>query len=265
MAKPVAFADEQIDADLCQILGPWDQVRPRDYRDSIRPPPRIVSVAAHQDKVAFPICDGTRSAGNIGLAQITSKSRSKYLVRQLVSRRGAMITATVVAALGAGLYAVTIDMTEQQKAVASQSASNGPRIAVKARVRNRPTDPSEMAILERATEPPPALSKTSGLEFTNRAARVLPINKGPKREASGVGKLAITKHNTLKSNTSTDELLLTSLPQVLAGLSPPKTSSSSNIVKESNSATESIAFTDKENSAAGRRDSVQAMRSLRRQ
>lgn len=265
MAKPVAFADEQIDADLWQIVGPWDQVQPRNYHNSSRSPPRVVSVEAHQDKVTFPICDGTGSAGKIGLARIARKSRKKLLVRRLDSRRAAMITATVVATLGAGLYALTTDMTQRQNAIASQSASNGANIVVDARVRNRPTDFSKIAILERATEPPSALSKTSGLEFTNRTAQGLPIDNGPKRKASDVGRLAIAKHNALKSKASADEPLLTSLPYGFVGSIPTKASSPSSLLEEPDSTTEATTLNTKENSVTDRRDSVQAMRSLRRQ
>jgi hypothetical protein len=265
MAKPVAFADEQIDADLWQIVGPWDQVQPRNYRNSIRPPLRVSSVEAHQDKVTFPICDGTGSAGKISLARIARKSRRKLLVRRLASRRAAMITATVVATLGAGLYALTTDMTQRQNAVASQSASNGPNIIVDARVRNRPTDFSKIAILERATEPPSAVSKTSGLEFTNRTAQRLAINKGLRQKASGVGRLAIAKHNALKSKAFADEPLLTSLPYGFVGLVPTKAWPSSSLLEESDITTEATTLNTKENSVTDRRDSVQAMRSLRRQ
>ncbi len=265
MAKPVAFADEQIDADLWQIVGPWDQVQPRNNRNSVRPSPRAASIEAHRDKVPLPVWDGTQSDGKIGLAQIARKSRRKLLVRRLASRRAAMITAIVVATLGTGLYALTTDMTQRQNAVASQSASNGPNIVVDARVRNRPTDFSKIAIVERATEPPSVLSKTSGLEFTNRTAQRLPINKGPKRKASGVGRLAIAKHNALKSKASADEPLLTSLPYGFVGLIPTKVSPSSSLLEESDITTEATKLNTKENSVTDRRDSVQAMRSLRRQ
>jgi len=264
MAKPVAFADEQIDADLWQIVGPWDQVQPRNNRNRVPSPPRAVSVEAHQGEVTFAICDGTGSAGKTGLAQIARKSHRKLLVRRLASRRAAMITVIVVATLGAGLYALTPDMTQRQDGVASQSASNGPNIVVDARVRNRPTDFSKIAILERVTEPPSALSKTSGLGFTNRAAQGLPIKKGSKRKASGVGRLAIAKHNTLKSKASADESLLTSIPYGFAELIPTKASPSSSLL-ESNSTADETMLNTKENSVTDRRDSVQAMRSLRRQ
>jgi hypothetical protein len=265
MAKPVAFADEQIDADLWQIVGPWDDVQQRTYRDSIRSRSRVAPVRSGQDKVPFSIRDEIGSGGESSLPHSVPGSRRKSLVRRLASQRSAMIMATVVAALGAGLYALTTDVTEQQKAVASQSASNSAKTVVQARVGNRPTYPREIAILERATEPPFALPKTSGLEVTNRAARALPINKGTKRKAAGVGRLSIAKDNTLRSSPSAGEPLLTSLPQDFAGLNTIKTSPSSNLLEESNSAAETTTFTNKENSATARRDSVQAMRSLRRQ
>ncbi len=265
MAKPVAFADEQIDTDLWQIVGPWDHVQQRTYRDSIRSPTRVAPVRSGQDKVPFFIRDEIGSGGESSLPHSVPGSRRKSLVRRLASQRSAMITATVVTALGAGVYALTTDVTEQQKAVASQSASNSARTVVQARVGNRPAYPREIAILERATEPPFALPKTSGLEVTNRAAQGLPINKGTKRKAAGVGRLSIAKHNTLRSSPSAGEPLLTSLPQDFAILNTIKTSQSSNLLEESNSVAEATTFTNKENSATSRRDSVQAMRSLRRQ
>jgi hypothetical protein len=259
MAKPVAFADEQIDADLWQIVGPWDDVQQRTYRDSIRSRSRVAPVRSGQDKVPFSIRDEIGSGGESSLPHSVPGSRRKSLVRRLASQRSAMIMATVVAALGAGVYALTTDVTEQQKAVASQSASNSARTVVQARVGNRPAYPREIAILERATEPPFALPKTLGLEVTNRAAQ------GKKRKAEAVGRLSIAKHNTLRSSPSAGEPLLTSLPQDFTILNTIKTSPSSNVLEESNSVAEATTFTNKENSATARRDSVQAMRSLRRQ
>jgi len=265
MANPVAFADEQIDADLWQIVGPWDHVQQRTYRDSIRSRSRIAPVQAGQDKVPFYIGDEIEPAGKSSLPHSVSGSRGKSLVRRLASRRSAMIMATAVAALGASLYALTTDVTEQQKAVASQSASNSAKTVVQARVGNQPTYPREITILERATEPPFALPKTSSLEVTDRAAQGLPINKGTKRKAAAVGRLSIAKHSTLRSNSSAGDPVLTSLPQDFAALNAIKTSPSSRLLEESNSAAEAAIFTNKENSATARRDSVQAMRSLRRQ
>jgi len=265
MAKPVAFADEQIDTDLWQIVGPWDHVQPRTYRDSIRSPTRVAPVRSGQDEVPFSIRDEIGPGGERSLPHSVPGSRRKSLVRRLASQRSAMITATVFTALGAGVYALTTDVTEQQKAVASQSASNSARTVVQARVGNRPAYPREIAILERATEPPFALPKTSGLEVTNRAAQGLPINKGTKRKASGVGRLAIAKHNTLKSKASADEPLLTSLSYGFVGLIPTKASPSNSPLEEPNSITEATTPNTKENSVTDRRDSVQAMRSLRRQ
>jgi hypothetical protein len=265
MAKPVAFADEQIDADLWQIVGPWDHVQQRPYRDSIRSRSRVAPVLADPDKLPFSIGDEIGSAGKSSFPHSVGGSCRKSLVRRLVLQRSAIIMATVVAALGAGLYALTNDVTEQQKAVASQSASNSAKTVVQARVGNQPTYPREITILEQATKPPFALPKTSGSEFTKRAAQGLPINKGPKRKASGVGRLAIAKHNTLKSKASADEPFLTSLPYDFVGLISTKASPSNSLLEEPNSTTEATTPSTKENSVTDRRDSVQAMRSLRRQ
>ncbi|RYF45365.1 MAG: hypothetical protein EOO38_16145 [Cytophagaceae bacterium] len=260
-AKPTAFADEQLDADLWQILGSWEQLQPQAQQGNTRPSTRIL-IKAQQEHVANVDGDGTLSAAEIRGSQIAPYSVRASLAQQIGGRRPT-IGITFVVAVGAGLVALIMGISNQQRPTKAQANSDNKASSTNARAQTGPTHTVRTA----KSEPNPTFNFTISKPLSTKVGgrtthrQILMKKHDNKRDQDGdLATTNVTKTNVavryLSPNDSSSKIVLLDTSETTKYVTP---------LEDRGDGTPSTNITDDKESVLARRNSVQALRSLRRQ
>jgi hypothetical protein len=262
-AKPIAFADEQLDADLWQILGSWDQVQPQTYRGTIRPPSRIIIEEVEREYAAPVDRDDTLSAGEICGSQ-SAFGPVKISLAQPIARPRTTIATIFIVAVGAGLFALVMSVPERQTPIKRQSNSDNLRFVAQTHEPTRPTYTARVEKPYLAGRLPLEILKTSSARPRERAAQRPVTAKGFGVEQLHAGDITIVSKASEIGFRARDPSPIDISNEIVTSDYSETIRVSTPIVENGND-TPLITFTSENEKARARRNSVDALRALRRQ
>lgn len=271
MAKPVAFGDERLDADLWAILGPWDQ-KVQDHKFGNRsvgcPSPCIeIGKVSREEAASDSHDDASATAGAItsNRPQHTPISISKISAYKFFPCLMATGAAILIAIYGLGHPVLTEDAFKEKRAISVQGKSVS-RTSIDQMSNGIEDDASkQLAVHDHIARFTPLAREKYEAVLVSHPTKISSTYKSNKRLPLRHRNLSAIRRVVLHPNTSGYESSIAMTHRIIAPAESPKSQPLQNVPELPETNSTSTRSLDQIVNERDRRESVRAIRSLRRQ